>query len=163
AHADLIVVEPGIGYAEPTIARYRVFESYALMHAHLGLDAVRDPQRADWYSVVIPNYFDPDDFDFRAEKDDYLLFLGRYGVGKGAPIAIELAQRIGFKLLLAGQNQPNRKTASFGRNVEFVGFADADKRRRLLAHARALIAPSTFVEPFCGVQVEAMMSGTPVI
>src|SRR5690348_5619303 len=33
-------------------------------------------------------------------------------------------------------------------------------------HARfdqAMLLPSTFLEPFCGVQVEAMLSGTPIV
>jgi glycosyltransferase involved in cell wall biosynthesis len=161
AHADLIVVEPGIGYGAGHFARWKVFESYALLHAYYGLEPVRTAELMDWYAVVIPNYFDPSDFDFSADKDDYLLFLGRYGRGKGVHIAIEVAQRTGRRLLIAGQDQP--AGAKEIPNVEFVGFADSAKRRQLLSRASAIIAPSTFIEPFCGVQVEAMLSGTPVI
>ncbi len=47
--------------------------------------------------------------------------------------------------------------------MSFVGYADVEKRRRLLANARAVFVLSMYVEPFGGIAVEAMMSGTPVI
>lgn len=52
-------VEFGIGYSG-TFAKYRVFESYAWMHAVYGAQA-GDPSHADgfWYDAVIPNQFDP--------------------------------------------------------------------------------------------------------
>jgi glycosyltransferase involved in cell wall biosynthesis len=158
AHSDLIVVEPGIGYPQ-TFARWRVFESYALLHATLGLDAVRKQGFCDWYAAVIPNYFDPTDFDFRRQKDDYLLFLGRVGAAKGLHIAAETAKAAGLRLIAAG---PGSKDV-IPPGVEFIGFADWEQRRHLLSHARALIAPSEFVEPFCGVLIEAAFSGTPTI
>jgi hypothetical protein len=58
---DMIVVEPGIGYAGGHWARWKVFESYAIMHAYYGMQGVGHCNQ-DWYDVVIPNYFDPDDF-----------------------------------------------------------------------------------------------------
>ena len=70
AHPDLICVEPGIGYAGGHWARWKIFESYAIYHAYCGLQNVSSC-RQDWYDAVIPNYFDPDDFEFRDKKQNY--------------------------------------------------------------------------------------------
>jgi len=159
AHPDLICVEPGIGYAGGHWARWKIFESYAIYHAYLGLAAVGTCQQ-DWYDVVIPNYFDPDDFEFRDKKEDYFLFLGRVYSGKGIDVALQVTEKIGAKLIIAGQNPDN---IQFPSNVEFVGYADIDKRRELMAGAKGAFVASQYLEPFGGVQIEMLFSGTPTI
>lgn len=47
--------------------------------------------------------------------------------------------------------------------VEFVGLVGPERRKSLLAGAKATLTPSIYLEPFCGVHVESMLSGTPVI
>lgn len=159
AHQDLIVVEPGIGYAGGHWARWKIFESYAIYHAYCGLDSVGTCKQ-DWYEAVIPNYFDLDDFEFREKKSDYFLFLGRVYEGKGVHIAVQATQAIGAKLKIAGQNPDN---LTFPDHVEFVGYADQDTRRELMAGAKGAFVPSQYVEPFGGVQIELLLSGTPTI
>lgn len=160
AHPDLITVEPGIGYAGGHWAKWKVFESYAIMHAYQGLAAVGRCQQS-WYDVVIPNYFDVDDFEYAPEKkEDYFLFLGRVYSGKGIDIAVQTTAHIGAKLIVAGQNPENR---TFPPHVEFVGYADVEKRKRLMSRAKASFVASTYLEPFGGVQVENLLSGTPTI
>lgn len=159
AHSDLICVEPGIGYAEGHWARWKIFESYAIYHAYCGIQNV-GTCRQDWYEVVIPNYFDLEDFDYLEEKDDYFLFLGRVYSGKGIEIAIQMTEKIGAKLIVAGQNPDNM---TFPDHVEYIGYADIETRKRLLSRAKGLIIGSMYVEPFGGVQVEALLSGTPTI
>lgn len=159
AHEDLICVEPGIGYAGGHWARWKVWESYAIMHAYYGLGAVGNCKQ-DWYNVVIPNYFDLDDFEFSEEKDNYFLFLGRVYSGKGIEVAIQVTEKIGKKLIVAGQNPDN---LTFPDHVEFIGYADSSTRKMLMSRAKAAFVPSMYVEPFGGVQIEMLLSGTPTI
>ena len=167
AHGDMIVCEPGIGYAGGHFAPYKVFESYAILHAYLGLEHVARTSNSMWYDVVIPNYFDLGDFEFSAEKDDYFLFLGRVYSGKGIHVAVQIVEEIGGRLVVAGPGEVEQYMARTGRPVSdyvtHVGLADTETRKRLMSRAKAMLLPSTFLEPFCGVQVEAMLSGTPIV
>ena len=74
---------------------------------------------------------------------------------------------MGVKLKIAGQLGDNylylKDPESCPENVEYVGYCDPKKRSDLMKKAKALICPSTYAEPFGGVQVEAMLCGTPVI
>lgn len=164
AHPDLIVVEPGIGYAGGHWAKFKIFESYAIMHAYYGLEAV-GMCKNNFYDVVIPNYFDPDDFTFAPEtKEDYCLFLGRVYEGKGIHVAIQATEKAGLKLKVAGQN--NLEACGYKeipKHVEFIGYADVEKRRELMSKAKVSMVASMYVEPFGGVQIENLFSGTPTI
>jgi len=159
AHKDLICVEPGIGYAGGHWARWKVWESYAIYHAYCGLKNVGQCNQ-DWYDVVIPNYFDIEDFDFNSAKEDYFLYLGRVYNGKGVDIAIQATERAGVKLVIAGQKEEGYKLPD---HVEYVGYADVPTRKKLMAGAKASFLPSMYVEPFGGVQIENLLSGTPTI
>jgi glycosyltransferase involved in cell wall biosynthesis len=167
AHGDMIVCEPGIGYPSGHFARFKVFESYAMLHAYLGLPAVGSTSNNLWYDAVIPNYFDLNDFEFSKAKDDYFLFLGRVYSGKGIHIAIQIADAVGGRLIVAGpgnlEEYKENSKRSLSEFVESVGVADVETRKRLMSRAKAMLLPSTFLEPFCGVQVESMLSGTPII
>jgi glycosyltransferase involved in cell wall biosynthesis len=159
AHNDLIVVEPGIGYAHGHWANWKVFESYAIYHAYCGLKNVGMCNQS-WYDIVIPNYFDPEDFVYSDEKEDYFLYLGRVYDGKGVNIAIQATEIAGERLIIAGQKDGDYPMPS---HVEYIGYADIETRKRLMSKARASFLPSIYVEPFGGVQVENLLSGTPTI
>lgn len=162
-HKDLIVVEPGIGYAE-SFAPFRVYESYAIMHAHLGVEHVITAGNLNWYHVVIPNYFDPDDFEYKETKQDYFLFIGRIGLGKGVDTAINVTRQIGARLVIGGQGGPESlNLTQWPPHVEYVGYVDEVKRKTLLKNAKGFFLLSMFIEPFGGAAVESMFSGTPVI
>jgi glycosyltransferase involved in cell wall biosynthesis len=159
AHQDMICVEPGIGYAGGHWARWKVFESYAIYHAYYGMSAVGSCKQ-DWYDVVIPNYFDEEDFEFNAKKEDYFLYLGRVYSGKGVDVAIQATEKAGVKLVIAGQKEEGYKLPD---HVEYVGYASVVKRKELMANAKASFVPSQYIEPFGGVQIENLLCGTPTI
>lgn len=162
AHPDLIAVEPGIGYGSAW-ARWRVYESHAIRNALGGPEAITTCNQ-DWYHVVIPNYFDEEDFTFSAEKEDYILYLGRIYEGKGVDIAIQATEAAGKRLIVAGQGSlAQMGYASVPEHVKEIGYATPGIRRELLSRAAGLFIGSKYLEPFGGVQVEAWLSGTPVI
>ena len=157
-----IVIEPGIGYSG-VFSKYRVFESYAWMHYLYGENRQDD---GSWYDAVIPNYFDPNDFEFSDTKDDYYLFVGRLIYRKGLDVAVEVTKQLGKKLIVAGQGSlinPNERLNITDPHVEHIGSVGPEERSKLMGRARAVFAPTYYIEPFGGVAVEAQMCGTPVI
>jgi glycosyltransferase involved in cell wall biosynthesis len=109
---------------------------------------------------------DTTNFTFRETPEDYLLFLGRFTEGKGVLQAIELARRLGMRLILAAAEDEyyRDKVAPHvdGRTIIYFGEADFDAKVRLYGGARALVYPIQAREPFGLVLAEAMACGTPV-
>jgi hypothetical protein len=161
----MMAVEMGIGYTGVYLDK-RIFESYAWMHYIYG---ITDPNQSGCdgrnYDAVIPNYYDPADFEFRDKKDDYYLYMGRLIGRKGPHIAYQCCERIGARLVMAGQGTEDtvRACGIDPKKVEFVGYADAKKRSELMSHAKAIFVPTIYLEPFGGVNVEAAFCGTPAI
>jgi glycosyltransferase involved in cell wall biosynthesis len=109
---------------------------------------------------------DTDGFVFREKPDDYLLFLGRFTDGKGVLQAIEIARRVGARLILAAAEDDyyRERVAPHvdGQHVVYYGEADFDAKVKLYGGARALLYPIQAGEPFGLVLAEAMACGTPV-
>ena len=161
----MIACEWAVGY-EGIFTEFCAFESSAWMHHVYGIRGWRNGR---FYDAVIPNFFDPDEFHL-AEKGDYLLYMGRMVGRKGVVIAHKIAERAGMKLVLAGPGAISHSEGevvapefSIEGNVEYVGEVGVFERACLMAEARALLCPTLYVEPFGGVCVEAMLSGTPVL
>jgi glycosyltransferase involved in cell wall biosynthesis len=154
--ADLgpVVTEWGIGYSGVLEGTHKVFESYAWAH-HVAGYYRRD--ELAFFDDVIPNCFDPADFDFSVWPGEYVLYMGRPNPRKGLPIIAEIAARSDIPVLIAGQPGPPIP------NTTHVGLVTGTTKSQLLAGARALLSPTQYLEPFGGVAVEAMLSGTPVI
>jgi glycosyltransferase involved in cell wall biosynthesis len=158
----LQAVEMGIGYTG-VWAPFKVFESYAWMHYIYGI-IYQDRSGCDgrWYDAVIPNYFDVNDFEYSDKKDSYYLYIGRFIPRKGIHIAAQVVDKIGAKLVVAGQG----KFEDLGiqsPNIELAGFVDWKTRSDLMKGAKATFVPTIYLEPFGGVAVESMLCGTPAI
>lgn len=116
--------------------------------------------------ATIHHGVDDSAFPFRAEADDYVLFLGRFTQGKGVLAAIDVARRVGVRLLLAAEENDYYREAVAplvdGTRVQYVGEVGPVAKAALLGGARALLYPVQAAEPFGLVITEAMACGTPV-
>jgi glycosyltransferase involved in cell wall biosynthesis len=122
-------------------------------------------------SRVIHHGLDVSQYKLRRKKRDYLSFIGRIAPVKGTHLAIEVAQRSGIPLKIAGQVQPafkdyfesQIKPKIDGKFIEFIGEADLAAKNELLGNSLAMLFPIQWDEPFGLVMIEAMACGTPVL
>ena len=70
------------------------------------------------FVATIPNAIDIDRHPFSAEKDDYLLFIGRMIADKGAHNAVEVARRVESRLILAGKVNEAAEHEYFAAEIE---------------------------------------------
>ncbi len=123
------------------------------------------------FAGVAYNGVDVASFPFQAEKEDFLLFLGRISLDKGPHLAVEAARRAGKRLVIAGKvdavdREFHRAVVApliNGKDVVFMGEADGDLKRDLYRRASCVLMPITWEEPFGLVMAEALAAGTPVI
>eukprot|EP00457_Paulinella_chromatophora_P006948 gb/GEZN01006968.1/.p1 GENE.gb/GEZN01006968.1/~~gb/GEZN01006968.1/.p1 ORF type:complete len:478 (+),score=54.78 gb/GEZN01006968.1/:70-1434(+) len=157
----LPMIETGIGY-NGSFADYRVYESYSWRNTLTS--------SVNYYHTVIPNCYYPEEF-VGAEKQipgRYLAFAGRLNEDKGIFIAVQILETMpeDYTLHFAGQGYFEGILAAdhpMAHRVFYHGVLNPTDRNNLVAGAEALIAPTTYREPFGGTMVEAMMLGTPVI
>ncbi|WP_457591423.1 glycosyltransferase [Geoglobus sp.] len=117
---------------------------------------------------VVPNGIWVDDFVYRQDKEDFLLYAGRLVEYKGLAKLITALEGSKHKLVVAGDGEDRKAFEDLARrkgvNAEFLGRVSYDTLKDLMSRARALVLPSkTRLEAFGIVLLEAMASGTPVI
>ncbi len=123
------------------------------------------------YVATVYNGINIDAFPLCEEKEDYLLFAGRLSPEKGTAEAIEIALKAGMPLRLAGMIESQYrdyydqriKPHVDGRNITYLGLLSQRELAPHYQHARALICPILWDEPFGLTCVEAQACGTPMI
>jgi len=111
------------------------------------------------------------DFVPAVAEDAPLVFLGRIEHIKGTHLAIEIAQRTGRRLVIAGNIPPACQTYFDvqvrphldGERITYIGPVDDRQKNVLLGSAAAFLMPILWEEPFGIVMAEALACGTPVL
>jgi glycosyltransferase involved in cell wall biosynthesis len=148
--------------------------SYAKEQPYVSIsNSQQEPSLGLNYVATVYNSIRVSDHQFFAQPDSppYLAFLGRISHEKGPQHAIEIAQRVGIPLKIAGKVDPvdqeffdNQIAPQIdGEFIQFLGEANHYQKNNLMGKAVATLFPITWREPFGLVMIESMAAGTPVI
>jgi len=154
-------------HLQPDESQLKLWQHYAEANFVAISNCQRDAMRGLNVVGTIYHGIETDAFTFNPQPDDYLLFYGRFMPEKGVLEAIEIAKRLGVRLLMAAPDDPYYyeaiKPHVDGKFIEYVGEVDHAGRNELLGGALAMLYPVQVGEPFGLVLVEAMACGTPVL
>jgi glycosyltransferase involved in cell wall biosynthesis len=167
----------------PTLATVHLPRSFyggiawRALPSHVSLNCVSAAQAHTFIDVPnleewVQNGIAVERFPLTTKKNHHLLWLGRICEEKAPHLAIQVAQRTGKRLILAGQVYPFRYHQEYfarevepmlGDGVEFIESPSFGKKIELLSRASALLVPSLVDETSSLVALEAMACGTPII
>ena len=154
------------GFSSPSIIP--VYKKYNARSHYVAISEADKSPELD-YLATIHHGINIAQFPFLEAEGKYLLFFGRIHPDKGVREAINVAQRVGIKLVIAGIIQDQDYFAAEvephidGSTVEYLGSVGPDQRASVMGHALALLHLISFEEPFGLSMVESMACGTPVI
>lgn len=122
--------------------------------------------------LAVKHNFVPDPDARRSDGGEHLLYLGRLAEAKGVRLLMaawdEIAADggVGVPLVIAGTGplEPEVTAWAAGRDdVRYVGLYDTAECQKAIARSVAVVAPSTWLEAFGLVVVEAMAAGVPAV
>ncbi|MFF3887159.1 glycosyltransferase [Streptomyces sp. NPDC001914] len=122
--------------------------------------------------LAVKHNFVPEPGELREGAGEHVLYLGRLAEAKGVRLLMaawdEIAAGggVGVPLVIAGTGplEPEVTAWAAGRDdVRYVGLYDQEQCRRAISRSVAVVAPSTWLEAFGLVVVEAMAAGVPTV
>lgn len=182
--AEIVHTMSGRDHALLETARARGIASVVTCHLDPTVPGrlVADPIRDNWIFVsrtlahslgrrrYVLNGIDPQEYQFSTVKKDYFLFIASmdWAEHKGLGVALDLARKAGFRLIVAGTAKAQSTIAEVARRcsaagAEYIGDVRGAEKAALFAGARGLLFPTQVNEAFGLAITEALMSGTPVI
>lgn len=114
-------------------------------------------------------------FPLETRKQDYLLWLGRICQEKGTHVALDVAEKAGIPIVIAGKVYPLAyhqeyfehevipRLQKMGEGARFIDSPRFEDKVALLRGAKAVLIPSLAEETSSLVAMEAAACGTPVI
>ena len=121
---------------------------------------------------IVPNAVELPTAAPSATHERYLIEVARITPDKGQHTAIEVAQRAGRKLILAGKVERSEAGLRYfeeqvepflGPTVEYYPNVAGAQKAKLISRAAAGLFPLQWAEPFGLAMVECMVAGTPVL
>lgn len=123
------------------------------------------------FAGVVKNGIAIERFSLAQHKGEYLLWIGRMCEEKGPHLAIDVAERAGVPLVMAGAMYPfsyhqqffAREIAPRLSGITYIEWPSFEEKVKLLQNARAVLLTSTVDETSSLVAMEATACGTPVL
>ncbi|MCX6791799.1 MAG: glycosyltransferase [Candidatus Gottesmanbacteria bacterium] len=142
-------------------------------HQYISISNSQRGQLGDHFIDTVYNGIDPTKFPFDATGGNGLIAVGRMVAVKGHDIAIQAARAARVPLSFATWMSDSVKNSSFykekiepfvdGKDIKVNSLMQGADLISAYQHAKALLFPIQWEEPFGLVMIEAMSCGTPVI
>jgi glycosyltransferase involved in cell wall biosynthesis len=182
--ADIVHTMTGRDHALLEVATARGVPAVVTCHLDPTVPGriVADSIRGNWIFVsrtlahslgrsrYVLNGIDPQEYQFSTVKKDYFLFIASmdWADHKGLGVALELARKLDFRLVVAGTAKAQSTVAEVASRcgaagAEYIGDVRGAEKAALFVDARGLLFPTQVNEAFGLAIAEALMSGTPVI
>ncbi|MDQ6616827.1 MAG: glycosyltransferase family 4 protein [Actinomycetota bacterium] len=149
---------------------------YQLISDRLHFVAISEYQRQTMpelrYAATIHHGIDVTSYPYRSDKEGYLLFFARMSPDKGPDRAVEIARRLGRRLVMVSKMAEPAEQHYFETqvkplltpdvDVELVREVSVSDKAAIFGAATCTLMPIRWHEPFGLVMIESLACGTPV-
>lgn len=154
-----------VGMAEATlwngVGVYRQLDTVICCSRFMKTKLDTDPVLAQ-KTVALHNFVEPIPWK-AAQKQDYVLYFGRYSKEKGIQTLLQVAKALPhIRFIFAGTGPLEAQLQGIA-NVENVGFQSGEALHKLIREARLTVYPSQWYENCPFSVMESQLHGTPVL